>query len=238
MLSKRGLAVTLSQLLGFANPDERLEQYATDSEVAAELLWHALMKGDLKGKRVADLGAGTGVLAIGAALLGASVTAVEKEKGAIATLKENAARAGTKITILHEEAAMMKKKSDTIIMNPPFGTRERHADTEFLERALALAPEVYTIHKTSTEEHIEGVAERHGFTIAWKARRQLPLKQTMAHHTRRIKRVKVTLYHLSRRMAERGATPGRKGADGSEVGSDEQGGKRLRRKRRGGGRRG
>ena len=48
------------------------------------MLYHALMKGDIEGKTVCDLGCGTGVLAIGAALLGADrVKGVDSDPKAV-----------------------------------------------------------------------------------------------------------------------------------------------------------
>ena len=71
MMSKSELAIRLSKLKGFGSPSVALEQYPTDSEMAAELLWSACMRGDVSGKAVADLGCGTGVLGIGCLLMGA-----------------------------------------------------------------------------------------------------------------------------------------------------------------------
>ncbi|KAF3341421.1 hypothetical protein FCM35_KLT00059 [Carex littledalei] len=42
---------------------------------------------------------------------------------------------------------------DTIVMNPPFGTRKKGADMDFLSLALKVASRaVYSLHKTSTRE--------------------------------------------------------------------------------------
>src|SRR5207245_3418900 len=46
---------------------------------------------------------------------------------------------------------------DTVIMNPPYGTRSPHLDVRFLERAFELAPVSYSIHKSSTREYLNGV---------------------------------------------------------------------------------
>ena len=60
----------LEQVEGFDSPNVNLEQYATPALLAAEILHFAYMQGDLEGT-VFDLGCGTGMLAIGAKLLGA-----------------------------------------------------------------------------------------------------------------------------------------------------------------------
>ena len=54
----------------FNNPDPKLEQYATPVDTTLEIIKKANYRGHLSGK-VADLGCGTGRLAIGAAIIGA-----------------------------------------------------------------------------------------------------------------------------------------------------------------------
>ncbi|XP_048442317.1 rRNA N6-adenosine-methyltransferase METTL5-like isoform X2 [Pyrus x bretschneideri] len=42
---------------------------------------------------------------------------------------------------------------DTVVMNPPFGTRKKGADMDFLSVALKIATQaVYSLHKTSTRD--------------------------------------------------------------------------------------
>jgi len=49
-------------------------------------------------------------------------------------------------------------RADVVIMNPPFGTRRKGADMEFLRAAFLLAKEsVYSLHKSSTRAHIQRV---------------------------------------------------------------------------------
>lgn len=48
---------------------------------------------------------------------------------------------------------------DTVIMNPPFGTRVKGADMMFLKMALHMArTSVYSLHKTSTRAYIKNQA--------------------------------------------------------------------------------
>lgn len=50
---------------------------------------------------------------------------------------------------------------DTVIMNPPFGTKIKGADMHFLRVACSLGPQqVYSLHKSSTRSHIHKVATR------------------------------------------------------------------------------
>ena len=47
-------------------------------------------------------------------------------------------------------------RAHTVVMNPPFGTRRKGADMQFLRAALHVADSaVYSLHKTSTRAHIE-----------------------------------------------------------------------------------
>ena len=50
------LEMTLQRLRGYPHPRAALEQYQTPAPLAARLLYHALMKGDIEGKTVCDLG--------------------------------------------------------------------------------------------------------------------------------------------------------------------------------------
>ena len=90
MNSKKQLAVALSRLQSFEKPSFKLEQYPTDSEIAAEVLWFASQYGDLDNKEIADLGCGTGILGIGALMLESkSLNFVDIDERALRKLKQN-----------------------------------------------------------------------------------------------------------------------------------------------------
>jgi predicted RNA methylase len=44
---------------------------------------------------------------------------------------------------------------DTVIMNPPFGTKQAGIDMTFLQQAVQVSNVVYSLHKSSTRGHIE-----------------------------------------------------------------------------------
>lgn len=70
------LQCALEDIETFENPKIDLEQYTTSSHIAACVLHTAqFVYGDITGKSVADLGCGSGVLSVGAALLGAKYCA-------------------------------------------------------------------------------------------------------------------------------------------------------------------
>ena len=71
MITKKQLAILLSKLQVFESPRAELEQYPLDGESASIILWTACQNKDIENKIMADLGCGTGILGLGALLLGA-----------------------------------------------------------------------------------------------------------------------------------------------------------------------
>ena len=196
MFTKKQLAIQLSKLKVFENPKIQLEQYSTDSEIAATVLWDAMMKGDIANKTIADFGAGTGILGIGALLLGAKhVYFVEKDADAIAILKKNLANMNN-YTILNISIGEFQESVDTVLQNPPFGTKQIHADKEFLEKAFTSAKTVYSFHKTTTALFVKAIACDFDFKIAETYAFLFPLRNTYAHHTKKTEKIEVVCYRL------------------------------------------
>ncbi len=82
-MKQRKLEILLEEIEGFSDPELELEQYQTPSLLAAEILHFAYMQGDLADS-IQDLGCGTGILAIGAKLLGArKVVGYDKDPEAL-----------------------------------------------------------------------------------------------------------------------------------------------------------
>lgn len=199
MLSKSKLAIQLSKLKVFEKADEKSEQYPTDSETAANVLWNAYMLGDIKNKTIADLGAGTGILGVGAIFLGAKkVFFIERDEKAIKVLKENLDLLEcSNYQIIHSDVSHFNKKVDTVIMNPPFGTREKHADKKFLIKAFEIADIVYSIHLGTSEDFLKKFCQENDKKITHSWNFKLQLKQTQKHHKRKIHRTKVVVVRIS-----------------------------------------
>ncbi|MBS1266496.1 MAG: Ribosomal protein L11 methyltransferase [Candidatus Woesearchaeota archaeon] len=202
MFTKARLAIVLSKLDVFNNPKPHLEQYPTDSEIAASVLWNANMLGDVKDKIIADLGCGTGVLGLGALLLGAKqVFFVDSDSDAISICKENYEKIEFKLTNPHyynEPILKFNKKVDVVIQNPPFGVQNKHADKPFLKKAFEIADIVYSLHKIESEGFIDKLSKDNGFRVTHVFKYSMPIKQTMDFHTHRIKRIRVGCWRLAK----------------------------------------
>jgi putative methylase len=200
------LEMALQRLSGFSHPSAALEQYQTPAPLAARMLFHALMKGDISGKNVCDLGSGTGVLAIGAALLGAGhVRGVDIDKNAIEIAMANAALLDVEVEFIIadvRDAGLLTAccSSDTVIMNPPFGAQKAHADRPFIDIALTLAPVTYSIFNAGSAQFIETyIAER--AEIDEHVGGVFPIKRTFSFHTRDIQEIGVEIVRLKRKYA-------------------------------------
>lgn len=215
--SKSGLAVILSRLEAFQRPKVRVEQYTTPSEIAAEVLWSAFMRGDIEGKVIADLGSGTGILGLGAMILGAKrVYFIDMDKNALDIAKNNILYLESEgylgkdlaegrdyafkcIDIEELNSVIDEKKGesvDTVVQNPPFGTRVKHIDKVFLDKALDTAPVVYSFHKSSTERFVKSFCKDRKVSITEVWNFEFPIKKNMEHHTKRVQKIEVSVFRL------------------------------------------
>ena len=112
-------------------------------------------------------------------MLGAKrVTGVEIDERAVRTAQENAASVGMRVEFftgdVHEPSLKTRIGTcDTVIMNPPFGAQQVHADRPFIDLALSIAPVTYGIFNAGSRQFIEtyeperagGQACEHGVTL-------------------------------------------------------------------------
>jgi len=153
---KRDLEMTLQGIDPHPNPKALLEQYTIPAKLAAQILFHACYTyGDISGKSVIDLGTGTGRLALGAVMLGAkSVVGVDIDLDSLQTAAETSRRLNLEVSWVNSDITSLQGKFDTVLMNPPFGTKIRHNDLKFLHAALNLGRRIYSIHKSTTTPFI------------------------------------------------------------------------------------
>lgn len=182
----RHLEMMLEGCAGFSSPDAKSEQYATPAVVAARFLHEADRMGDIRGMRVVDLGCGTGILACGAALLGAGeVIGIDWDEAALAVARENAAALGVTVTFVEADISVSGADippADTVIMNPPFGAQRAHADRPFIDAALASADVVWGIFNSGSRPFLESYI-RHRAVIDMVTEAAFPIRRTFAHHT-------------------------------------------------------
>jgi predicted RNA methylase len=99
---------------------------------------------------------------------------------------------------------------ETVLMNPPFGTRRQGIDVAFLRSALSLCTKngvVYSLHKSSTREHLAHLAEAWGVGFDLVAELKFDIPATYAFHKADSLNVDVDLLRF---------TKGSRGADVSE----------------------
>lgn len=202
---QKDLAIQLSRLHTFTQPSSRLEQYATDSELAAQFLWNAYLHGAIEGKVIADFGCGTGILGLGALLLGAKkVYFVDIDSEALALAKDNFATLQQNTKHSYSAEFVLKPVEsftthvDVVLQNPPFGVQQEHADKIFLETAMQRAHVIYTIHKVESNAFLTALATEHGFKITSFTKTLFPLKKTQSFHTKKIYEVPIGIWSLER----------------------------------------
>ena len=194
----RTLEIKLERVSGIPDPDPAKEQYMTPASLAARLLYDAYLAGDIEGCSVCDLGSGTGILSIGAALLGAErVVGVEGDARLVAVAVLNAAKLSVDCRFIIDDVGNMRESFDTVVMNPPFGAQSEHADRPFIDAALRVAPVVYGIFNAGTMQfltsYIRGRAEITGAVSA-----SFPIKRTFSFHSRDILEIPVEIVCLRR----------------------------------------
>ncbi|MFO8133781.1 MAG: METTL5 family protein [Thermoplasmatota archaeon] len=202
-MKKKELEMLLQDIPAPAEPKASLEQYQTPADIAADMLYNAA--GDIQGCHVVDLGCGTGIFAIGAALLGAArVTGVDVDAAVVAVARGQAMRYGVDIDFTVADVATLDMQCDTVIMNPPFGAQHanRRADRLFLQKALDIAPVVHSLHLSRTLAFIERLVSSLGGTITHARRYRFSIKPQFSFHTRRQADVEVTAVRTAGRRTQ------------------------------------
>ena len=185
MPTKSALAQQLAVVAGFENPRASLEQYRTPPELAAHLVHTADLQGDIEGRTVVDLGCGTGMLALGAALRSPeTVVGVDIDPAPLATARQNERKVGstTSVSWVRGDATAAPLcppvEDTTVVMNPPFGAQSgnEHADRRFLETAAELSTVSYSVHNAGSREFVESFAADNGgeVTHAFETEFELP----------------------------------------------------------------
>ncbi|MEW5936891.1 MAG: METTL5 family protein [Candidatus Thermoplasmatota archaeon] len=199
----RDLEIALERCPPHPEPKAALEQYRTPARLAAQVLYDALAHGDIEGKRVADMGCGTGALAIGAALLGASyVVGVDIDEEALYIAERCAERLDVDVEFVRSDVRNFSGAFDTVIMNPPFGYQAQGADRPFLSKALEIASAIYTVHAAASEGFVDSFIEEHGGRVLEKKSYKFEIPYTFSFHKMERRPTEVMVYHVRRDMSD------------------------------------
>lgn len=224
IIRKLDLETLLAQVSPHPSPMASFEQYTIPVNVAATMLHIAAYTcNDIIGKKVLDLGCGTGRLALGAAFLGADhVVGVDIDKTAIKMARENSAKTGLKDKVqwISCDLTAISGKFDTVLQNPPYGVQKRGADRKFLEKAIEVGKMAYSLHKnpyrdkdliwklktnktnilpTSPSPFIKQFVEEHGGTIKAVYTMLMTIPHMFSFHTKRKHEFAVDLYVIEKK---------------------------------------
>jgi len=197
----RQLEMRLEKVAGFSSPAANLEQYSTSAPLAARLLFHATLNGDITGKNTCDLGCGTGILAIGSALLGAEhATGIDIDEKALKIARQNAEKLSVTAGFHQAEIISSTKLPDhydTIVMNPPFGAQVLHADRAFIDCALEAGDEIYMIVNTGSIPFVRSYVKGRA-NIQETIEAVLPIRHCFHFHRKEVQNIRVEIIHMNR----------------------------------------
>jgi len=204
MATKRSLATKLGVVTGFENPRSGLEQYPTPPDLAAHVIHLSDLHGDIDGRTVLDLGTGTGMLALAAALRGpARVFGVELDRAALNTAVTNERRVAASAPVHWVQGNATRLPLDipdtvTVVMNPPFGAQDgsRHADRGFLTTASRTAAVSYSVHNAGSQTFVESFAADNGGEVTHAFAADFAIDAQFDHHTNESRDVDVEVYRI------------------------------------------
>jgi predicted RNA methylase len=176
MKKLKHLETELQQVDPFESPKIELEQIPSSPAIAARMIFSAESQyGDITGKVIGDFGSGPGILGIACCMLGAqSVLGLEVDSEALEMAWINVHKLGiTSIDFVQLDIQTLSLNVqsngqlpfDTVVMNPPFGTRNAGIDTVFVEQAMKYANVIYSLHKSNTRDHFIRLANACGFNL-------------------------------------------------------------------------
>ena len=169
----KNIISSLESLETFSSPKDYLEQYQTPPSIAGEMIHYISNNYSLNNYSIADLGCGTGILGISAALCGCkNVFLFDIDEEALDIAKNNIEQLELEdnIQIIQMDVNQLKqcnklnKYFDLVITNPPFGIRsENGADIEFLKTASYICNNtIFSLHKFSTINFLKKFYNKNG----------------------------------------------------------------------------
>jgi putative methylase len=204
MSSVSALAQRLAVVAGFESPQVSLEQYRTPPGLAARLVHDADLQGDIEDRFVVDLGTGTGMLALAAALRGpTAVVGIDIDADPLSTARENERRVATAADVSWlradaTDAPLSTDEETTLVMNPPFGAQNEneHADRAFLATAARISNVSYSIHNAGSEAFVDSFAADNRGEVTRKFRAELDLPRQFDFHDEDSRTVDAEIFRI------------------------------------------
>ena len=189
---KKHLEMRLQNIPSHPKPKVGLEQYTTPSVIASDLIWNAFGIGDIEDKNIVDLGCGTGIFAIGSALMGAnSSIGVDIDEDSIQLARDVSEKLkidNVEFIVSDIDEFNQSLNADTLFQNPPFGSQrkaDKGQDLKFVEKAIELDPKVlYSFHMASTEEFLIRFYEDNNLKITHIFRYEFPIPKIYEFHNK------------------------------------------------------
>jgi len=198
---QRQLAMLLSSLPPHPCGDIELEQYSTSGDIAASWLAQIAAFGDLStDSSIADLGAGNGILGIGAALMGVSqVVLVEVDEQACSVAFQSIEQAcvsdSVEIFCKRVDDSLDLSGADLIISNPPWGTQKAKSDRPFFDAIIRSNTIAHLMHSAEAT-HIEAIFESAGWEVKRYWETDFALPAAYSHHYSRQGKTRAGFWRL------------------------------------------
>ncbi|MED5158657.1 MAG: methyltransferase [Candidatus Thermoplasmatota archaeon] len=197
------MAMILSGLEPHPSNSVELEQYTTDGDLAVRWLSDIVAFGDLaEGCTVADLGAGNGVLGLGALAMGAGrALLVEADQAACDVAMLNAESMGFADSVELIQGTLGSdpvdlSSVDVIISNPPWGRQTPRADRPFLEAMIAAETPTHLLHSAEAT-HIQPMFEDVGWLAEGYGVADFALPAAYSHHSRQRGKTRAAFWRLT-----------------------------------------
>ncbi|PNX53216.1 MAG: hypothetical protein BV458_05595 [Thermoplasmata archaeon M9B2D] len=201
-MKQKQLEILLQQIPKPTKPIPHLEQYTTPATIAADVIFTAYNWGDIHEKTIVDLGCGTGILAIGAYIMGAhKVRGYDVDPNVISIAKEYATKNNYTIEFTTQDISQIQTSCDTVLMNPPFGAQKANlqADRKFIEKGFEIASVFYSFHLKKTIPFIEKMINALKGDITYQKDYDFPIKWIFDFHYKQVVSYKVALLRITTR---------------------------------------
>jgi len=203
------LEAQLQEVDVFDEPKIQLEQIPTSPHLAARMIYAAQVQyGDIEGKIIGDFGCGPGILSIASCMLGAtSILAFDVDQDALDTAWVNINKLEMTgcIDLIKLDLQSLNlcingdnKPFDTVIMNPPFGTRNTGIDSAFIEKAMIYSNVIYSLHKSSTRAHFIKLASIRDYSIEVVAEMKYNIPKTFKYHKEKSRDIEVDMLRFEK----------------------------------------